>query len=146
MNVEQIKELLSHKFDVIDLDNLTDKVIEKYKGNIMEDSFDYYQNKAKFKVNKNKNIITINFGGEEYDIETEPYLIYINEKSSSNLLGKTYNTKILKRFFNKSIIDYNIYLNNNIVSNVDIIINSKCHDIIIKKNILIYLHLLFFKD
>ena len=137
--MEDLKILLSHTIDQFDLNNITDEVLKKYKETLKKGSFTYYSKEVNFELNEKTKIITINFKGIEYHIKTMPYLLYYEEKTPKNLLGKVYDIEELSKFFEEIETDYNFYLENNLVLNVEEILKNENCDIIIKNKINLFL-------
>ena len=137
--MEDLKFLLSHTIDQFDLNNITDEVIKKYKKSLKKGSFIYCSKEVNFELNEKTKIITIYFKGIKYHIKTKPYLLYYEEKNPENLLGEVYDIEEISNFFEEIETDYNFYLGNNLLLNVEEILKNENCDIIIKNKINLFL-------
>jgi len=131
--MEKLKSLFSHKIDKFNLDILNEEVIKQYNVKNENGSIIFNKTEVKFQLSKDKKIITISFGKITYNIRINPYFLYFEEKTSDNCIGKFYNAERLKRLFKKIENLYDLFLDNNIISNLEEILKNENYNTIIIK-------------
>jgi len=128
---EMNKNIFKLIIDDEDLTDVTEEVLKKYKEK-NQDSFKFLDHEVKYKSQEKK--IIIEYNGNEYTIETEPYTVYLDSKEEQNLLGKYYNyDEKLIRFLNYSKTSFDLFIDQILIKDEKDIKTCKNRDIIIKK-------------
>jgi len=125
------KDFFKLIIDDEDLTDATEEVLKKCKQK-NKDSFQFYGHEVKYELKEKE--ISIEYLGNKYTIEKEPYIVYLNTKKEENLIGKLYNyDEKLMRFLSLGKIFIDIFIDQKLISNESDIKNSKNRDIIIIK-------------
>jgi len=128
---EMNKNIFKLIIDDEDLTDVTEEVLKKYKEK-NQDSFKFLDHEVKYKSQEKK--IIIEYNGNEYTIEAEPYTVYLDSKEEQNLLGKYYNyDEKLIRFLNYSKTSFDLFIDQILIKDEKDIKTCKNRDIIIKK-------------
>lgn len=127
------KDFFKLIIDDEDLTDVTEEVLKKcMEIQKKKDSFKINDHEVKYELEEKE--ISIEYLGNKYTIEREPYIIYLDTKKEENLVGKLYNCdEKLKRFLGlgKDYID--IFIDQKLITNESDIKDSINRDIIIKK-------------
>ena len=128
---EMNKDIFKLIIDDEDLTDATEEVLKKYKEK-SQDSFIFLEHEVKYKLQEKT--IRIEYNGNEYTIETEPYKVYLDSKNEENLLGKYYNyDEKLIRFINYSKTYFDLFIDQILIKDEKDIKTCENRDIIIKK-------------
>ena len=126
----ELKKALNFLINDIELTDLNEEILELCKTK-NKDTLTFNGKEVKYELINSK--IKINYLEMDYEIESNPYKFYFEEKNKSSLVGKAYTQKILTKFFKQSLKKYDLYIDKDIIKDVDYIIKNNKYDIIIKR-------------